>query len=99
MLYDPKWGQPSLKPSLEGLIAWLERQPADEAYCIALFRECVMGQYHHSIGAEPPVALGKGWMAEVSFAQPYTFGAALERARQPHVLEMAREEAQGWVYG
>ena len=94
MLYDPKWGQPSLKPSLEGLIAWLKSQPPDEEYCIALFRECVMGQYHNSIGAEPPVTLGTSWMAQVSFPRPHTFGAALKRARQSHVFEMAREQGQ-----
>ena len=84
MLYDPKWG----KPSLQGLIAWLELHPVDKEYDPVGYTCCVMGQYHNSIGVEPPLCLG-GWMAAVAFHGQATFGAALKRARQLATKDVA----------
>ena len=98
MLYDPKW-EVEIKAdplSLEGVIAWLEKQPADEAYdyddCSGA---CLYGLYmaHHGFTWEASGACGKHVSSpersqfcdlvycEVAAEEPWTFGAALERAR------------------
>ena len=48
MLYDPKWEKPAVKAdpfSLESLIAWLEKQPADKTYCYVESNACLLSQY------------------------------------------------------
>lgn len=44
----------SLKPadpfSLEALIAWLEKQPADETYCFLDTGACLFGRYGYEMG-------------------------------------------------
>ena len=46
MLYDPKWG----RPSVAGFKAWLERQDPDEKFVYADCDRCAVGQYLTSIG-------------------------------------------------
>lgn len=46
MLYNPNWTE--TKPdvfSLDALIAWLEKQPAEQTYCYLDHGACLLGQY------------------------------------------------------
>jgi len=47
MLYDPKWEvEVKADPfSLDSLIAWLEKQPADVAYDYSCNGHCLLAQY------------------------------------------------------
>lgn len=84
--------------SLEGLIAWLETQDAEVAYCYHDSGRCLHGRYLTAIGisfsgvggdywrshdgAKHPLPGGDGTnYLHVASRLPYTFGAALERAR------------------
>ena len=93
MLYDPKWEQKTeTKPSLAGLIAWLERQPADTRYDWMNALGCVMGQYLRATRMTDNAAIVQ-LSLKLTKQEPfqtialggldsrYTFGAALERAR------------------
>lgn len=96
MLYDPKWEVKADPFSLPSLIAWLEMRPKDDLYCYESTGRCLLAQYFKSCGYDNPCAgpdviyygpqLRKliptpPAFQEVSFGQPRTFGAALERAR------------------
>lgn len=86
MLYNKRWERPQTTQdsfSLENLIAWLEKHPADQAYNFYDCQGgCLIDQY-----------LGKRTTAEeyrnvpflfrgtIAATSPYTFGAALERAK------------------
>jgi hypothetical protein len=86
------------KPSLSGLIAWLEtKNPAEEYEYYHCHGACLIGQYVNAIGwrwGEYRGSDGSGrgqrwWVApeqeairNMSAGWPYTFGAALERARE-----------------
>ncbi|HZR75677.1 hypothetical protein [Bradyrhizobium sp.] len=104
MLYDKRWEKPEVKDdplTIESLIAWLERQPADDFYEYDEPCACMLHQYFTAMGFEN-VAVGPwdfdhagatGVMLSDAFhdiasASPglCTFGAALERAR----AELAR---------
>lgn len=94
MLYDPKW-EIETRPSLEGLIAWLETKDPNEAYvwknCDG---DCLIGQYWNSLGIS--MAVGSYMQVNgqflydsltspngddgIAITQPHTFGGALERA-------------------
>lgn len=83
-------------PSLAGFIAWLEKQPADEGYNWCIGSVCACGKYAESLGLRSSwlsrgaeadehfrtwrslnkIARGNSWGAE-----NWTFGRALERAR------------------
>ena len=54
MLYDPKWeGEVKADPfKIESLVAWLEKQPADEQYCYLSNGECLLAQYFTAAGFE-----------------------------------------------
>jgi len=98
MLYDKRWDKDvKADPfSLESLIAWLEKQPADKTYCYMDNGYCLLSQYFTYSGFQN-VDVG-GWdfthgpkQERVSFSnafenvaveQPWTFGAALDRARE-----------------
>lgn len=96
MLYDKRWDKPEVKAdpfSLESLIAWLEKMPADGAYRWEEHRDCLLGQwciYNGLIGSalgNKSIDLGlstnpDGFYEIAVESGPYTFGAALERARQ-----------------
>jgi hypothetical protein len=52
MLYDPKW-EGQTKPdilSLDTLTAWIERQPADQAYNYSCNGHCLLAQYFAAHG-------------------------------------------------
>lgn len=72
--------------SLENLIAWLEGQAPDAGYDWSDAGQCVLGQFAAAMGAEDAelesLTLGSVKpFDDVALNSPYTFGAALERAR------------------
>lgn len=95
MLYDPKWEVKVDPLSLESLIMWLESQPATAEYDFHCSRSCMVAQWVKSI--DPGAISTPGYGADfytvnganidlrqfvkVANAMPWTFGAALERAR------------------
>lgn len=99
MLYDPKL-EVKTKPSLAGFVAWLELQDARRQYAYWRCNECAIGEYLSSIGTSYIDECGKGrpmidnlcrWNAATA-PTPWTFGAALARARK---LLASAEEACG----
>jgi hypothetical protein len=103
MLYDKRWEKPEVKAdpfSLESLIAWLERQPADGRYDWANCNgRCLVGLYVAAHGIpwktlfdvkEDGYDILVGPDRNIAIDEPWTFGAALERARKvlsPQVSE------------
>lgn len=97
MLYDPKW-EVQTKPdvfSLESLITWLEKQPAKATYCYLDNGGCMLHQYFAAAGVDAPWVGGINYkdsankshtlsyeFVKISFKDPHTFGAALDRARK-----------------
>lgn len=104
MLYNPKWldeTKPVTKPdvfSLESLIAWLEKQPANKAYDYENCEgKCLYGLYAASYGIAwkasggagahyPGSSVERSRFCDLVYATtanpfPWTFGAALARAR------------------
>jgi hypothetical protein len=92
MLYDPKWEKPKTKAlTLAGLIAWLETQPAEGRYNYNCQNgSCLLDRYITSVTGKPsrPTALhwdicgGESECSTITYNQPWTFGAALARARE-----------------
>ncbi len=99
MLYDPKWERPVKTRAdpftLPALIAWLERQPAGEAYDWLNIHGCLACRYFQSLGHKTPWGNsyqlaedgyktpfgGRENYHKIAGAKPWTFGAALDRAR------------------
>lgn len=100
MPFDGKDFQQVTKPdvfSLEGLIAWLEKRPADGAYDWWSRSNCMLCQYlaSHGLPAAYPekedgskarrnykkLAYGQMRITGVAMYAPRTYGAALTRAR------------------
>lgn len=94
MLYDPKWEQQTRADpfTLESLIAWLEKQPADTAYDYCRPDICLVAQYlkaheikNYSVASEELNRLipGLHQIARdcIDSPQDWTFGGALKRAR------------------
>jgi hypothetical protein len=102
MLYDPKW-EPMTKAetdalSLECLIAWLEKQPADMRYCFGDTGHCMFAQYFTAMGLSNVdcggTVFSTGWgrdyqdhpfpigWPEIASGNPHTFACALHRARK-----------------
>jgi hypothetical protein len=99
MLYDKKWDAKA-KPdvfSLDGLIAWLEKQPAKTRYdwtdcggdCLIGHYFIAMGlgkdrphHYHRVFYQERPENEHDGSYSRVCGVRPFTYGAALSRARK-----------------
>lgn len=54
MLYDKRWDKTTETKadpfSLDTLIAWLEKQPADKVYCYCDTGECLLAQYFTAMG-------------------------------------------------
>lgn len=92
MLYDPKWDvQVKADPAaLTSLIAWLETMPSSKSYDWMDTCNCLAGQYMRACGIsrmDPDRPLlsellgGMDRYAAVAGTEPFTFGAALARAR------------------
>jgi hypothetical protein len=95
MLYNKRWDETKADQlTLPALIAWLEKQPADEEYCYVDAGRCLAAQYHQSIGlpytsapfdasrsSYPPNEPFGSRLERIGYDSPRTFGAALERAR------------------
>lgn len=96
MLFNPNW-IPETKPadvfSLESLIAWLEKQPAQRTYDYCDAGGCLIGQYLKAKGVEKYgltpgelkavgwYSIASGWYDGTRASDTRTFGAALDRAR------------------
>jgi len=83
VLFKPSW---EIR-SLEGWIAWLETKPADETYNWHDCRgECAYGQYMAAHGIPWAIASAysdfRSKAYNIAHPRPWTFGAALERARK-----------------
>ncbi len=88
MLYDPHWEQKTkARPfSFASFIKWLEAQHPEARYYTHPVAGCLLGQFAKAMGASDPEAksytLGRtSKFKDVAFNPPYTFGAALKRAR------------------
>ena len=89
MLCDPKWNAETDPFSLDSLIVWLENQPAGKQYDFNDRRgRCLLCQY--LADAAPGVYWCRAYIKITRSAPetelvarqtPWTFGAALERAR------------------
>lgn len=100
MLYDTKWDQKTKTDpfSLESLIAWLEKQPAEKAYDYCDPWNCLLCQYFAAMGfedvrvSENHLSASSGeyefsrvfnWdIANCNHTADETFGRALMRARK-----------------
>ena len=62
MLFNPAWkeAQTGDKFSLDTLIAWLERQPADGTYCYVMSNMCLLAQYYTEVYGEPIAVTSMG---------------------------------------
>lgn len=76
--------------SLEGLIAWLERQPQETSYDFSEASTCLLTRWHSEFGSgleesglsyTSGICVLSGWASEVAAISPWTYGAALSRAR------------------
>ena len=97
MLYDPKWDQDVIYKgvSRREFIAWLETMPPNEQYEYLFAGICAVAQFLRFKGdslKDQIVDFGsllRGpndpgyWLDRIVSQKPYTFGAALERARSP----------------
>lgn len=92
MLYDPKWNKPEVKAdpfTLESLIAWLEMQPGEKTYNWFDIKDCLACKYLEAAGIEEPwgkivyttIFGSEPAYHEIAGTRPWTFGAALSRAR------------------
>lgn len=96
MLFNPSWRKTEEKQrvfTLARLAQWLETKPADESYDWHDVFGCVLCQFLHEVGGyEDPagdVAFGPSTISDwgdegyyqICGEAPWTFGAALERAR------------------
>ena len=89
MLYDTRWDKPEAL-SIEGLIAWLKQMPADGVYDYWNWNNCLAAQYNRFIGRQYNYETAsrrlpnRGFdlqIEKIAECKPWTFGAALERAR------------------
>lgn len=99
MPLDGKVSDYTTKPdvfSLEGLIAWLETQPGETAYEFSNNEgDCLIGRYGRAHGegrfwrSVHTAFFEKNWL-RVASHDPYTYSAALTRARA-----LLAQEGQG----
>lgn len=64
MLYDPKWEKKTKADhfTLESLIAWLEKQPADEQYEFCEWNNCLLAQWLRSMDPKAHVVGPNGFL-------------------------------------
>lgn len=98
MLYDPKWEVKANPLSVAAFVEWLDKKPAQETYDYYKFESCALGQWVKSLdpGAIDRDLEGDSYTYRVNGKivnlrdpfrdivayHPWTFGAALERARK-----------------
>jgi hypothetical protein len=97
MLFDPKWEVRADVFSIESLVSWLEKQPANKAYCYYDHDGCLLHKYFSAVGLNPVWIGGltfqtkdfpnvyqpiPEFMQDISAEEPHTFGGALARARE-----------------
>lgn len=91
MLYNPKGGQQTKADLLkiETIISWLEQQPAHQTYDYhAMCGRCLFGQYFTVHGVDwvdgyfDLINIDTYLPSKIAGELPWTFGAALERARE-----------------
>lgn len=98
MLYDPKWTETKADPlTMENLISWLEKQPARKHYDYNDCKgKCLYGLYMAAYGIDweysGACSSKDSGQARADFCatvyeyiacqRPWTFGAALNRARE-----------------
>ena len=78
--------------NLDNLIAWLETKDPTQRYDYWIPKSCVMGQYLTEQGFMPwdtDVSQLECEFSSVGVSKPWTFGAALERAK---LLKERRKE-------
>lgn len=89
MLNNPNWKSHGI--SLAGFVAWLEQQDPNRKYEYWSCQVCAIGQYAASIGKryadvieadKRAFLVTQDWNNKITYQQPWTFGAALERARR-----------------
>lgn len=100
MLYDPNWQKTEVKAdpfSLESLIAWLEKQPANGAYDYTECNACMLHRYFTSMGFED-VKVTPRYVEHDGdcHALPEGFDAI---AVGPHTQLPSRGKAYGWTFG
>jgi hypothetical protein len=88
MLYDPTWNK---TPSCAGLIAWLETQDPERTYDWLAMKGCLICFYYDALGINDFSDVNRPMYEEtfsrveqyyaVCETEPWTFGAALARAR------------------
>lgn len=96
MLYDPKWEKTETKAdvySVASLVAWLEKQPPDKSYDWYSVTGCLVCNYlTDATGNKTPWHNDEDKSYKTVFPngpayhfvggrEPWTYGAALERAR------------------
>lgn len=89
MLYDKRWDK-KLKTdphTVEAFIAWLEKKPAGEKYNWVCINGCVVAQYRRFVHKQFPWPVLDDMLGSdaahrlIGSPKPWTFGAALKRAR------------------
>lgn len=92
MLYNPTWNK---KPSIAGLIAWLETQDQTQTYNWPKVGGCLICKYYDALGINDWSSDNRPYYYQtfgdsdgagelyhaVCKTEPWTYGAALERAR------------------
>lgn len=90
MLYDPKWDKETKADpfSLESLIAWLEKQPAETTYNYCDATACLIAKYLQAMGVknyvmDTPLFQHRVFGEVANGGERIdTYGAALARARK-----------------
>jgi hypothetical protein len=83
MLYDPKWGAKFKPLSTAGLVAWLETKNPETEYDWKSVDGCLIGKYLAAVAPDAVCRYSTTFAGYFDFAapKPWTFGAALKRAR------------------
>lgn len=83
MLYNPNWTP--AEPTLAGMVAWLETKDPSETYNWADCQgQCLVDQYAATVGwsiSNMSVSQYDALDNGIAYARPWTFGAALARAK------------------
>ena len=99
MLYDKRWEKTEVKAdpfSLESLIAWLEKQPAEGVYCYIDSGRCLLSRYFSANGF-PSAKITPSYLVQAGrdIPLPPDFD---EIAVGPH-KHFPVGDAPGWTFG